>query len=96
MFKKIAKKTSPKTSFKHRNWNIRHISYKDRFIGTIIYADNNKIGEITSGKEHYQFDIPDTDKVYASVIKLKHTDYIYVLEVQTWGTGPYSRNDLFN
>jgi len=79
-------------------WNSRHCSAcGSRFIGTHIYADERLLGVATVTEEIYEYQVPEGDPSYARTVKLQATreDYLNVLEVQVWGTGPFSDDDRF-
>lgn len=79
-------------------WNSRHCTgCHERFIGTHIYGDDRLIGVAVETKNIYDFVVPAEDPAYAKTITLhqKLASHLHVLEVQVWGTGPYSRDDLF-
>jgi len=79
-------------------WNSRSCaSCGERIIGTYIYADARLLGAVTSSKEIYEFRVPEDDPTYARSVKLQMTqeNYLHVVEVQVWGTGPFSNDDKF-
>jgi len=77
-------------------WNSRH-SNRAHIIGTHIYAGERLVGVATTAEFTYDFEISESDPVYAQSVTLEqtHNDWLYVLEVQVWGTGPYSEDDKF-
>ena len=78
-------------------WNSRHCCL-DRFHGVEILADQKVLGVASGGKETYDFKVQDNDPTYAKTVTLHHTrenEYIQVVEVQVWGTGPFSEDDKF-
>ena len=77
-------------------WNIRHCC-RERLVGTRIYADHRQIGVAVQTKSLYEFDVPEEDPTYARTITLHQelVQYLHVLEVQVWGSGPFLEDDLF-
>ena len=81
-------------------WNARHCGAgcRDRFIGTKIYLDEKLLATAASGEFIYNFLVPDVDPTYAKSVTLHQpsgTTWLHVVEVQVWGTGPFSPDDKF-
>ena len=81
-------------------WNARHCGSgcRDRFIGTRIYLDEKLLATAVSGEFIYNFLVPDVDATYAKSVTLHQpsgTTWLHVVEVQVWGTGPFSLDDKF-
>lgn len=80
-------------------WNARHCGHcRDRFIGTRIYLDEKLLATAVSGEFIYNFLVPDVDATYAKSVTLHQpsgTTWLHVVEVQVWGTGPFSPDDKF-
>ena len=78
-------------------WNIRHCC-GERLVGTRIYADHRQIGVVVQTKNLYEFNVPEEDPTYARTITLHQelAQYLHVLEVQVWGSGPFLEDDLFD
>lgn len=77
-------------------WNSRH-SNRLHFIGTHIYAGERLVGVATTAEFIYDFEMTESDPLYAQSVTLDqtHNNWLYVLEVQVWGTGPYAEDDKF-
>ena len=78
--------------------NARHCSHcMERLIGTKILADDRLLGVAIRKKFVNDFDVPAGDAVYARSITLRQelTQYLNILEVQVWGTGPFNDSDKF-
>jgi len=77
-------------------WNYRMCCW-DRFIGTHIYADERLLGVAHSAKSIYEYQVSENDPTYARSVILHQVNdqYLMVTEVQVWGTGPFSKDDLF-
>jgi len=77
-------------------WNRRDCC-ESRIVGTYIYADGRLLGAVTTTEDVYEFQVPEDDPTYARLVTLQMTrdDYLHVLEVQVWGTGPFSDDDRF-
>lgn len=75
-------------------WNLRHCC-QERIIGTNVHADKRLIGTVIEALGSYDF---TTDElVYGSKVTLEQPlgQSLHVLEVQVWGKGPYSEDDMF-
>ena len=76
--------------------NLRHRN-QEQLVGTHVYADDRLIGTVIASSNLLEFLIPEVDAVYASKILLHQplAQYINVLEIQVWGSGPFLVDDLF-
>jgi len=77
-------------------WNSRHTD-RSHFIGVHVYAGSRLLGVGTKAEFIYDYKISKDDPLYARSVILHqtHDQYLGVLEVQVWGTGPYSEDDKF-
>jgi len=77
-------------------WNSRHSS-RGHFIGVHVYAGKRLLGVGTTAEFIYDYKIAENDPLYAKSVLLHQTHdmWLDVLEVQVWGTGPYSEDDIF-
>ena len=77
-------------------WNYRDCCL-DNLVGTHIYADESLIGTVIEESFYHDFKVPKGDPTYASKITLHQplARHMHVMEVQVWGSGPFSEDDLF-
>ena len=77
-------------------WNVRHCCL-ERIVGSKILADNKLVGTISQVQSSYDFTIADNDPTYATEVTLHQprTNYLHILELQVWGSGPFSTEDKF-
>ena len=77
-------------------WNLRHCC-QERLIGAHIYADDRIVGTVIRAQGSYDFDIGEEEAIYAKDVTLQQPlgQYLSILELQVWGTGPYSEDDKF-
>ena len=77
-------------------WNLRYCCL-EQLVGTHVYADEELIGTVVREAKYHEFLIPEEQPTYASTITLHQPleRNIHVLEVQVWGNGPFSEDDIF-
>jgi len=82
-------------------WHSRHCPFdnqscKNRMFGLRILADERLLGVTSSVEWIHDFKVLENDPIYAKSITLQRKrDYIHILEVQVWGTGPFAEDDKF-
>ena len=77
--------------YKIKIWNLRHC-FQDRIIEAHIYTDDRLIGTVIRAQGTYDFTIGYEDPVYAKEVTLQQP-YLYIIELQVWGTGPFLEDD---
>ena len=77
-------------------WNLRHCC-QERLIGAHIYADDRLVGTVIRAQGSYDFDIGEEEAIYAKDVTLQQPlgQHLHIIELQVWGTGPYSEDDKF-
>ena len=77
-------------------WNIRHCCM-ERMVGSLILADTKLIGTISHAQSSYDFTMSEEDPTYARKVTLHQPreDWLHILELQVWGSGPFSEQDKF-
>ena len=77
-------------------WNLRHCC-TDRIVGSIVLADTKLIGTITQAESSYDFTVAEEDPTYARKVTLHQPlgQWLHILELQVWGSGPFPDQDKF-
>ena len=77
-------------------WNIRHCCL-ERIVGSIVLADTKLIGTITQAQSSYDFTVAEEDPTYARKVTLHQPlgQWLHILELQVWGSGPFPEQDKF-
>ena len=75
-------------------WNIRYCC-TERIVGTHVYVDETLVGTVIRAEKNYEFTV---DGVYGREVTLVQplSQYLHIIELQVWGTGPYSEDDRFS
>ena len=75
-------------------WNIRYCC-TERMVGTHVYVDETLVGTVIRAEKNYEFTV---DGVYGREVTLVQplSQYLHVIELQVWGTGPYAADDRFS
>ena len=75
-------------------WNVRHCC-TERIVGTHVYVDETLVGTVIRAEKNYEFTV---DGVYGREITLVQplSQHLHIIELQVWGTGPYSEDDRFS
>jgi len=77
-------------------WHARHCC-KSRSLGLRILADEKLLGVTSTVAWTHDFKVSENDPIYAKSVTLHRLErnYMNVIEIQVWGTGPFAEDDKF-
>ena len=69
----------------------------EQLVGTHIYGDEQLLGTVILNANYHEFKVNGKQPTYASTITLHQPlpKNIHIIEVQVWGQGPFSKDDIF-
>ena len=75
-------------------WNVRHCCQQG-LVGTLVYADKVLVGTVARAQDTYIYEVEDN--VYARKVTLRQplAQHLHILELQVWGSGPFTPDDIF-
>ena len=75
-------------------WNVRHCCQQG-LVGTLVYADKVLVGTVARAQDTYIYEVED--RVYARRVTLRQplAQHLHILELQVWGSGPFTPGDIF-
>ena len=75
-------------------WNVRHCC-QQRLVGTHVYADKVLVATVVRAQNTYIYEVEES--VYARRVSLRQplAQHLHILELQVWGSGPFTPGDIF-